>query len=57
MLRVDDEMAGFALRQEVRSALTPAQVDELDELNADHGNYRIVVSGWSTSRNLGRIGC
>ncbi len=57
MLEVDNEMAGFMLRQEVRSALTPAQLDELDELGADHDNIRIVVGGWPTRTNFGRIGC
>jgi len=57
MLRVDEQMAGFTLRREVRAALTPDQLDKLDEQRADHDNIRIVVSGFSTSHRIGRIGC
>lgn len=57
MLGVDEQMAGFTLRQEVRSALTPTQLEELDELRADHNNISIVVGGWSRGRTFSRIGC
>ena len=57
MLEVDKKMAGFTLRREVRSTLTEAQLDELDEMGADHDRIRIVVSGWPTSSNFGLIGC
>jgi Spy/CpxP family protein refolding chaperone len=54
MLDVEEQMAGLALRQQVRQVLTPAQREELDAMR-ENDDVRIVIAG--STGTLGRFGC
>ena len=62
MLQVDNQMAGLALREQVREIMTPAQREQWDDLRGD--DNVLVISGVSLTRwsgdgwsNFGRFGC
>lgn len=55
--RVDGEMAGLGLRQQVRGILTPAQLEQLEDLRSD-GRVRVVIAGTGARGwRMSRVGC
>ena len=56
-MRVDGEIGGLQLRQDVRQILTPEQLDDYEEMREDGEHFRVVVAGAGRLSRVSRFGC